>query len=210
MNPMTLDPAMTGLSSARVLKRADCERLVSAEAVLASARQQAAQQQTQVDALHLEAQRAGYMAGVEMGKQAWAQEITQRHFSRQSQLAGMNDVLVGVVMSSLRHLVGELPAEMRFDALARQVLGAASRARNLRLVVSAANADAARAVLEHWQRSHPEVLAIDVIVEPTLSDGDCVVETEDGAIDGRLSERLAAIEAALAQRLAQVATGGQR
>jgi type III secretion protein L len=104
----------------------------------------------------------------------------------------------------LRHLVAELPQDMQFELLAQQVLRSVVRARHMRLVVAQVDAVAARGALERWQRAHPDVLAIDVVIDDALTAGDCVLETDEGAVDGRLGQRLASIEAALASHLSAV------
>ena len=154
-----------------------------------------------------EAVREGYAAGVEMGKDAWALQLADRHAAGQAKLRGLQHVLVDVVMDALRHLVASLPGDGRFESLARQVLEAAVQARQMRLVVPAADAAQARAVLESWQRGHPDVLAIDVVVDDALAPGDCILETEDGAVDGRLGKRLALIEGALKRHLSLAPRG---
>ncbi len=199
-----MDQNLLGRAVSKVVKRADYEQVLAAEDVLASANEAAAKQQSHLETLRQEATRAGYAAGIEMGKQAWAQELVERHSTQQTHLRGMEQVLVDVVMSSLRHLLGELPAGDRFPLLAQQVVQSVVRARQLRLVVAADDAPAARMVLDRWQRQQPEVLAVDVVVDSALTTGDCLLETDEGAVDGRLSQRLVTIETALRRHLSAV------
>jgi flagellar biosynthesis/type III secretory pathway protein FliH len=189
-----LDKNLLSASTSRVVKRADFEHLVAAHDVLAVACESTADQQAQLETLRQEATRSGHAVGVEQGKEAWAQELIQKHRSKQTQLSELHPTLVEVVMSTLHHLLAELPSEAKFELLAQQVLRSAVRARHLRLVVAQVDAAVARSVLERWQHEHPDVLAIDVVVDDALTAGDCVLETDDGAVDGRLSQRLASIE----------------
>ncbi len=205
MSLQWMDKSMLVGTTSKVVKRADYERVLSAHDVLASAKAVVAQQQQQLETLRQEATRAGYAAGIEMGKQAWAQKLVEQHASQKTQVLSMQQVLVEVVMSSLRHLVGELPEQEKFQLLAQQVVQSVVRARQLRLVVAAADAATARIVLERWQRQHPDVLAVDVVVDSALSAGDCLLETEEGAVDGRLNQRLSLIEAALLRHLSVAA-----
>jgi type III secretion protein L len=196
-----LDKSLLGLTTSRLVKRADYEQVVAAQEVVSAAQASALTWQAQLDAARQEATQAGHAAGVALGKEAWAQQLLQRHLSGQVQLRDLQATLVGVVMDSLRHLLSELPAKRRFELLAHKVLASVVRARHLRLVVAAADVSAAREVVALWQQAHADVLAIDVVADDALSVGDCVLETEEGAIDGRLSQRLATIEAALTRQL---------
>jgi type III secretion protein L len=204
MSLSLLDKNLLSASTSRVVKRADFEHLVAAHDVLALARESTADQQAQLEALRQEAVSVGHAVGVEQGKEAWAQALIQKHSSKQTQLSELQPTLVAVVMSTLRHLVAELPQDMQFELLAQQVLRSVVRARHMRLVVAQVDAVAARSVLERWQRAHPDVLAIDVVMDDALTAGDCVLETDEGAVDGRLGQRLASIEAALASHLSAV------
>lgn len=205
MSLQLLDLNILGRSTAKVVKRTDYEQVLAAQDVLASAKDAATKLHTQLENFRQEATRAGYAAGVEMGKQAWAQQLVEQHAIQQTQIRGMQHVLVDIVMSSLRHMVGALPENEKFQLLAQQVVQTVVRARQLRLVVAAVDAPAARTVLERWQRQHPDVLAVDAVIDSALSAGDCLLETEEGAVDGRLSQRLATIEAALLRHLAATA-----
>jgi type III secretion system HrpE/YscL family protein len=205
MSLQLLDLDILGRSTAKVVKRTDFEQVLAAQDVLASAKDAATKLHTQLESLRQEATRTGYAAGVEMGKQAWAQQLVEQYASQQTQIRGMQHVLVDIVMSSLRHMVGALPENEKFQLLAQQVVQTVVRARQLRLVVAAVDAPAARTVLERWQRQHPDVLAVDAVIDSALSAGDCLLETEEGAVDGRLSQRLATIEAALLRHLAAIA-----
>jgi type III secretion protein L len=204
MSFRVFDRSALTASSSRVIKRADCERLLDAEALLSAVREGMASHQAQLDALRREAQRAGYADGVAVGKDAWAEHLVQQQLARQDQFVALRGALLDVVMSSLRHLMGALPDAERFERLAQPVLESAIRARRMRLVVAAADAESARAVLERWRNAHAEVLWIDVTVDHNLAGGDCILETEEGAVDGRLVRRLQGIEAALSQRLSHV------
>jgi type III secretion protein L len=130
--------------------------------------------------------------------------LIHKNSSKQTQLSELLPTLVEVVMSTLRHLVAELPSETRFELLAQQVLRSVVRARHMRLVVAQVDAIAARSILERWQHEHPDVLVVDVVIDDALTAGDCVLETDDGAIDGRLSQRLVTIESALTSHLSTV------
>lgn len=207
MNLQVPDLKWLAGSTSRVVKAADYQRLLDASDVLQAARDSAAGLQAQLESARQEAVREGYAAGIEMGKDAWALQLAQRHVAGQAKLWGLQHVLVDVVMNALRHIVASLPGDGRFESLARQMLEAAVRARQMRLIVPAADAAQARAVLERWQLEHPDVLAIDVVVDDALVPGDCILETEDGAVDGSLGKRLALIEATLKRHLSLASRG---
>ncbi len=196
-----MDPRALTATPSRVVKRADYETLVEADAVLAEARHAALVQAAELEALRARAEAAGRSAGFEAGREAWAQHLLKQHQQQGAQLKDLSASIVSLVMNTVQHLLGELPAAERFERLAEQVLGSALQARRVRLVVANADAEAAHALLARWAHEREPGLQLDVLVDPALEAGDCVLETDLGAVDGRLPQRLKSIEAALRARL---------
>ena len=202
-----LDQQLLGSATSAVVKADDYHRLVDARKVLNAVHESVQQHHLHLDAARRQAVQEGYAAGIDMGKDAWARQLAERHIAGQARLRNLHHALVEVVMSSLRHLVLELPTPHQFELLAQQVLKSVVRAKQMRLVVATADALAARAVLERWQQEHPDVLNIDVMVDDALVANDCILETEEGAIDGRLQHRLNLIEASLRSHLSSIPIG---
>jgi type III secretion protein L len=196
-----IDPRALTATPSRVVKRADYESLVEAEAVLAEARRAALTQAVELEVLRAKAQAAGLSAGFDAGREAWAQHLLKQHQQQGAQLEDLSGSIVSLVINTIQHLLGEIPEAERFERLAEQVLGSALQARRVRLVVASADAEAAHALLGRWAHEREPGLQLDVLVDPALETGDCVLETDLGAVDGRLSQRLKSIEAALQARL---------
>lgn len=192
-------------SRARVVRRAEVEQALTADRMQADLQQARQDAQAQLSQWRLAAEQAGHAAGHAAGLQAgraeWARELAERQLQRQRQLDALGPTLVAVVMQTLQHLVQALPEAQRFELLATRLVAQASLARRLRLVVSPADARQAEAALAQWQHDGMAPAAAELLVDPDLAAGDCVLETEEAAIDGRLGERLAAIEAALRSQL---------
>lgn len=197
-------------SRSRVLRRAELEQLLSAEQLQHALHAQAQVAQERLQAWRQAAEQAGHAAGhaagLAAGRADWARQLAQRQWQRHSQLQDLRPTLVAVVMQALRHLVQALPDEQRFELLAAQLLEQAVQARRLRLVVAPADAASAEALLLRWQARHAETagaapMATEVLMDEGLAPGDCVLETDETAIDGRLDERLAQLQAALQAQL---------
>lgn len=196
-------------SRSRVLRRAELEQLLSAERLQRDLQAQADAARQGLQAWRQAAEQAGHAAGhaagLAAGRAEWARQLAQGQWQRHRQLQDLQPALVAVVMQALRHLVQALPDTQRFELLAAQLVAQAVQARRLRLVVAPADAAAAEALLQRWP-AHAAGCATEVMVDDALSPGDCVLETDETAIDGRLDERLAQVQAALQASL-QAATG---
>lgn len=198
-----------GPCGARVLKRSDLERIVESSRQAAEARERA-QLQARHHAEDLqrereEARRQGFEAGLAQGREhAAVQALAKQHASRR-RWADSQPQLVDVVMNCLRALVASLPDEARFSALAGQLLGQVAREQRARIVIAPQDLEAVRQWMQQRARVAEFDPHIEIVPDPLLAPGDCIVESDAGAIDGRLSTRLATIEAAL--REAQAAEG---
>jgi flagellar biosynthesis/type III secretory pathway protein FliH len=204
-----LDHDVLRHSSARVVRRAEVQQALAARRMQADLQQRQREAQAQLDQWRAAAEQAGHAAGhaagLLAGQAQWARQLAERQLQRQQQLDALGPTLVSVVMQALQHLVQALPEPQRFELLATRLMAQAVLARRLRLVVSPADAAQAEAALARWQQAGSAPAAAEVLVDPALAAGDCVLETEEAAVDGRLDERLAAIEAALHSQIGQAA-----
>ncbi len=188
-------------TSSPVVKRAAFEQWQSGLALLQAARDSAARFEEGLAQCRLTAQQDGFAAGWADGHAAWVRERVEREARRQARLEGLKPVLVDTVLQALRHLLGELPPDARLEALAPRVLDEATGARRVRLVVAPSDIAAGRHLLERWRALHPAVQTVELSDDECLAPGDCLVEMEAGAIDGRLDVRLASLAAAITQVL---------
>jgi flagellar biosynthesis/type III secretory pathway protein FliH len=87
-------------------------------------------------------------------------------------------------------------------SLIRSAIVRAGEANQITLRVSAVDADALRMASQNGHSTF-SLATINIVADPNLSAGDCVVETNLGTVDGRLSTRLAemreTVEAAIEQ-----------
>jgi flagellar biosynthesis/type III secretory pathway protein FliH len=70
-------------------------------------------------------------------------------------------------------------------------LAAIQEERHVCVRISSAAEKSTRAMLDRWQLAHPEVEAVDMVIDPLFDPMTCVVETELGRIEVGLSSCLA-------------------
>ncbi|MDT7836049.1 FliH/SctL family protein [Aquabacterium sp. OR-4] len=196
-----LNPTTLSRSRGRVVPRAALEQLLTADRLQADLAAHQQEVQARLQAVRLAAEQAGHAAGhaagLAAGRAEWARQLAERQARRHAQLDDLRPTLVGVVMQALQHLVRQLPQADRFELLAAALIEQAVHARRLRLVVAAADGPAAQALLARWAADGASPRAGDVLIDDTLQPGDCVLETDETAIDGRLSLRLSTLQASL-------------
>jgi type III secretion protein L len=203
--PLRLD------ASVRLLKRCSVERIESAEAILAQAREtlRAAEAlkddalRTARDAGWQEGYAAGNLEGTRAGREAWAEELLERRLHDARVFRSIRDDVADLVMCCLKSLLLELEDGERFVQLTARVLDLAVQARRIRLRVAPSRVGHAQALVSSVGE-RPFQSDIEVLEDPSLGPDDCLLQTESGALDGRLLVRLQCIEDLLARRLSAV------
>ena len=101
--------------------------------------------------------------------------------------------IVELAVSIVARIIPRLDQTDVVAALAAEALAAIRDERHITLRVHAAAEKATRVMLERWQSAHPEVEAVDVVIDPSLQPTACVVETELGRIEVGLSDQLESV-----------------
>lgn len=201
-------------SSVRVLRRCEVEKVETADAVLARAREALEAAEASMADVLKRARQAGWQEGFSAGtheglcagREAWAKELIQRRLDNAHVLRSIQDDVTSLVMSCLKSLLGELEDAERFLRLTARVLDLASQSRRVRLHVSPSRCGPMLALVSPGSKAQFQS-EIEVLEDPTLGPDDCLLETESGVVDGRLLVRLQCIEDLLVQRLAALERG---
>jgi type III secretion protein L len=106
--------------------------------------------------------------------------------------------IIELAVSIVARIVPRLGQNEIVAALAVEALAAIRDERRITVRVSKAAERATRTMLDRWQCAHPEIEAVDLVIDPSLDSTSCSVETELGRIEVDLSARLEAVRATLA------------
>jgi flagellar biosynthesis/type III secretory pathway protein FliH len=106
--------------------------------------------------------------------------------------------VVELAVSIVARIAPRLEQGALVAALANEALAAIRDERHIAVRVSAAAEKATRAMIDRWQSAHPEVEAVELVVDASLDSMACVVETELGRIEVGWVEQLEAVRTALA------------
>jgi flagellar biosynthesis/type III secretory pathway protein FliH len=165
--------------------------LACAEAEAAGLRRDAC---AELEARRAEAEAHGYQAGLARAAAA----LLEGEARRDAALGAAEDELLDLALELARRLVGE-----RLERAPEAVRGAAAEAlqaaRGRRRVSLHLHPEAAEALGREVGPlgALAALPAVELVADPALGRGDVLVETEAGAVDGRLEVRLAALREAL-------------
>lgn len=139
----------------------------------------------------------GYAEGMARGKRDAAAAMAETSARMEAAFLGLETRIVTTVMQALQGMLGELGASDVLERQIRRVLESAGTEPRLRLRVPPSTYDLANALVPDITRDFQHVDFIDVIKDPSLTEGACLLVTEYGVVDGSLGTLLDAVREGL-------------
>ncbi len=193
----------TPAPTARLLKAADYALLLEAESILDAARAEAeALRQQAVADCALEKERA-YAQGMAEGKMEMAERMFSTISASVDYLENMETMVVELVMKALRKIIDDMDDRERVQSVVRKALGYVRSQKRVLLRISPEDAELLRDWLADLHKEFAGIGVLDTAVDPHLSRGDCILESELGLIDASLDVQLAGIRKAFANQVRQ-------
>ena len=197
MTTLLINRDLLVASESCVIKRKEYLCYAEASDAIRLARLRIQREIEELESIREEAKRLGYEQGLEAGKAAATQEMAATMARLERANGGLEERIVATVMAALEHVLGALGDEALFEILARQAVRAAGAAKRLRLRVAPEQILRGRQFLLDMQAQDPQIDFVDIVPDETIASGGCVLESECGAIDGRIEAHLAAVRTGL-------------
>ena len=184
-----------------VVKRAVVDARAEARRILADAERDAEELRARAGHEAEELRDAAYQEGLESALAELNQILLEAHERRDSALAGAERDVLRLAVKLAEKIIGR-EVERDDAALADIVSAALRHARQQEsLTVRVNPADLPR-VQAHRERLDPSGRArfIDLVADPRVGHGGCIIEGESGTVDARLDTQLRVLERALLAR----------
>ena len=187
------DLVLTAVAGQRIPRRAwssvkDVDQLITeAQQIVANARDQA-------ESMRQRAYAEGQARGLELGQAEAVRYVAEAQRQAREFIEASEGRIIALVVSIVQRIAPQLNKDGALvAAMAAEALKAVTDEQYLRVNVDASSERATRSMLEQWQQAHPEVKSVQVAVDPHLEPFACVVKSELGRIEVRLSEQLEAV-----------------
>lgn len=183
--------------SRKILSRSEMSALTEAGEYLSALRKLHSTAQTEIGAARDEAQKQGYAAGYAEGRQAALADLAKAIAEIRSSLATSDNELIGIVMTAVTRIIGEIDAQ----ELARRCLRKAleDAADEIWAIVRVSPQEHAMFLADvqalPLTARHPEVKSVEA--DPLLNAGEIVIETPKGRIHAGLRQQLSRLQAGL-------------
>lgn len=184
-----------------VVKRPVVEARAEARLIIAAAEREAATLRASAEAAALELRDAAYHEGLEAALAELNEHLLDARERRDTALAEAERDLLRLAVKLAEKIIGREIAQD--DATLAEIVAAALRnARQHEMLTVRVNPADLHAVQAHRARLDPTGRArfLDLVPDPRVAHGGCVIESESGTIDAQLDVQLGVLERALLAR----------
>jgi type III secretion protein L len=145
----------------------------------------------------------GYLDGLQSGKMEHTRKIMDTVISSVEYLEHLEVSLARIVSEIVRKLIGEMPRGDMTVQLVRQALQVVKDERKVTIRVSLKDEVAVRRGMDGLLRQYggAENSFLNVLADPSLQPGSCVLESEMGVIEASLETQLKNLENTLLARI---------
>lgn len=184
-----------------VVKRPVVEARAEARRIIAAAEQEAAALRASAEAAALELRDAAYHEGLEAALAELNEHLLDARERRDTALAEAERDLLRLAVKLAEKIIGREIAQDN-ATLAEIVAAALRNARQHEMLTVRVNPSDLHAVQAHRARLDPTGRArfLDLVADPRVAHGGCVIESESGTIDAQLAVQLGVLERALLAR----------
>lgn len=197
-----LNPAQLRLApDTRLLKSAQYQAFVGAHDILATAREEADNQQLNSVRTHEREALRGYEEGVTKARMEMAARMLETTERTVDYLGQVEHRLVDLVMMAVRKLLGEFDDFELTCRVVRQALDMVRNQPRATIRVTPDQASLLRERLNELLAGYAALGIVEVVADPRLGPNGCILETEIGVVEASLTVQLQALDQALRARL---------
>jgi len=181
----------------KVIKAQEYLTYVKAEGLLEKARQEAEAIVAAAKEVFEGEKRRGYEEGLVEGKMTISEQMIDTVSKSVDYFATIEEKVADTVILALKKIIGEIDAR---DLIMKVVKNALTIVRNEQRVtvrVSPSQTETVKEKLNEIMANFPGVSFIDVVADPRLTEGACILETDIGVVDARIEVQIEAIRKAL-------------
>ncbi|MDR2451625.1 MAG: HrpE/YscL family type III secretion apparatus protein [Candidatus Accumulibacter sp.] len=182
-----------------LIKADEAAAFFAAEKLLGIAQEEERRVAALAEEIYQKRHEEGYQDGIMAGKLEYSAKILETVMSSVEYLENLETSIVRIVGEVTRKLIGEMDREEVIVRLVRQALNSVRSERKVLIRVAARDEATVRrdlaALLQ--QRDGGAAGFLDILADPELSPGSCILESEMGVIEASLETQLKNMERTL-------------
>ena len=185
------------LGERKVLKEAEYAAVLDATAVIEVARAEASRIAEQAMAEAAARCDAGYREGLQQGQQAYARKLVDDSVALQRRLQELRSSMAQVVVKAVAQFIADAEPQELFEAALLRVDSLLRKEPFVTVRVAAAREPAMRRALETLGVQAAWAANVQVIADPALGEGTCLVQTASGTLEIGIDAQIEAFRSAI-------------
>jgi type III secretion protein L len=140
----------------------------------------------------------GYEVGLDEGKSVYTEKLMDMVMGQVDSIEGLERQIVGVVMDAVSKIIGSFDQNELVTRVVHQGLNAVRGSKSILMRVSSQDERILRESLKNYLvgRDNPTGY-INMVADPNLKVGDCLLETEQGVVEASLNSQLKILQRSL-------------
>lgn len=192
-NQLNVDP------SCRVMKAKDYATYLEAEQIINTAREQARQIAEQAKEAYEQEKERGYEDGLDESKVEQAEQMLKVVSRTINYLSDVEQTMADILLSGVKKIIGEFDQEQLAVSLVRNALQHVRNEKQVSIRIPPSQYNMVKARLNDILADYKGVGFIDLVADPRLSTGDCIMESEIGVVDASVDVQLRALQKRFSQ-----------
>ena len=182
----------------KVIKVAEYSLLSNANELVDKVKAAAAEAGEQAKAVYKKRYDEGYEVGLDEGKSVYTEKLMDMVMGQVDSIEGLEKQLVSVVMDAVSKIIGSFDQNELVTRVVHQGLNAVRGSKSILMRVSSQDERILRESLKNYLvgRDNPTGY-INMVADPNLKVGDCLLETEQGVVEASLSSQIKILQRSL-------------
>ncbi|WP_067518761.1 HrpE/YscL family type III secretion apparatus protein [Endozoicomonas ascidiicola] len=185
---LELDP------SCKVLKANDYVEYLEADEIMQAAHQQAEKIKEEARQAYEDEKKRGYKEGMTKAREDQTDHMLKVVSRTINYLSDIEDTLANILLSGVKKIIGEFNQEELAVNLVKNALQHVRSEKHVTVRIPPAHYSAVQARLNEILADYKGVGFIDLVADPRLSAGDCIMESEIGVVDTSIEVQLKALQ----------------
>ncbi|MDP0588175.1 MAG: HrpE/YscL family type III secretion apparatus protein [Candidatus Endonucleobacter bathymodioli] len=181
-------------SACKVLKGSDYSTYLEAKKVIDQGHVQAGDIAEQAKVVFQQEKEKGYLEGLEESQFEQAEQILKVVSRTVNYLAGIEKSMVDILLTGVKKIIGDFDQEELAVSLVKNALQHVRNEKQVTIRVSQSQYSMIKGKISEILEEYTGVDFIDLVADPRLSMGDCIMESEIGLVETSVDVQLRAIQ----------------
>lgn len=187
----------------KIIKREAYQAFCAAEDIIRLAEKRA---EEILDKAYLDREehfRQGYMDGQKEGQREFAEKMIDLSLEADVFISETEAAVANIVTSAMHKILGDMDLQERITAVVKEALYYVRNQQRVTVRVASAELPMVKEMIDETLAAHFNIQALDVVGDPELAPGSCLLDSNLGIVDACVSTQLETLTSAIERRFSE-------